>query len=352
MAPESLAALGSDNTVNVDGYFRGTLVDGDGKFTHQVLLKEVNEKGVTALDPLSAANAVQIAAMQAQLERMEGLLEHGIAVIEAIKGHLEVQQAAEINAALGTLRRVYADTQGRDGVLGEIDWTRLAHLEYRLSKGLDAVEQELESVAHLLRFTGEAAKDVEVIKGLTANRVQTLVQMHLALEAGLRHWVYLMAVRKQELGEHDPIAIERHYVALDASTAHRQRLVDRILTEIESAAHAEGRPWHELLFGTGLPRGWAVDERRVNAVEEFKSKIKGSDVLKAGRRDLPGPPNRLGITRAPREHEPEHGDGDARLLPPCGTATLYARLQERSRTPLGDHGTSHEPEDPSDAAIS
>ena len=169
MAPKSLTALDTDGTVKVGGYFRGTLVDGDGKFTHQVLLKAVNEKGMI-VDPLGVANAVQIAALQAQLERMEGLLEHGVAVIEAIKDHLEVQQAAEVNAALGTLRRIYQDTAGRDGVLGEIDWTRLAHLEHALAKGLDAVEQELEYVARTLRFTGEAAKDVKVIKGLTAPR--------------------------------------------------------------------------------------------------------------------------------------------------------------------------------------
>lgn len=302
LSPESLARLDTDRTQNVDGYFRGVLMDGEGKYSHQILLKEAHDAPV-GIDPVGVMVAVQLAAMQAQLDRMEALFERGVAKIEAIRDHLEVQQAAEANAALAAIGRVYADVTARGGTVGEVDWSRLAHLEHTLGRALDAVDQELEHVAARLRFTGKAATDIKTVNRFDPDRVVLLVRMHLALEEGTRRWVYLMGLRKHEQGEHDPVAIERHYADLEAAAHHRQDLVGQILSTVESARRAEGRPWPELLLKQGLLGGWKVDADRVAEVEAFKAAVKSSDLLSASRR-LPLPsPHRLVIASSPEPSE-------------------------------------------------
>jgi hypothetical protein len=298
LSPESLRRLETDRTQNVgDGYFRGVLMDGDGKYSHQVLLKETHDPQV-GIDPLAVTMAVQLAAMQAQLDRMEALFERGVAQIEAIRDHLEVQQAAEANAAIALVGRVHADVIERGGTVGQVDWSRLAHLEHILGRAMDAVDQELEDVAARLTFSGKAAADVKTVQRFDPNRIVLLVRMHLALEEGTRRWVYLMGLHKQEHGEHDPAAIERHYADLDAATEHRQDLVRQILSAVQGARKAEGRPWPELLFTHGFLGGWKIDEDRVREVETFKQALKDSDLLSASRA-LPTPSrHRLLLARA------------------------------------------------------
>lgn len=305
MSPESLRHLDADKTQRVGEYFRGVLTnsDGSGHYSHQVQLKEVHGSPV-ALDPAAALVAVQIAAMQAQLDRITDLLEEATAKVDAIKDHLDIQQAAAANGALGTVRRVLEDVRGRGGTVGENDWSRLAHLEYAMASALDAVQQELDRVADALVFTGSADQDVKTIRGISPHRVHTLLQMHVALEAGMRRWVYLMAVRKHEVGEDDPAALARHYADLDAAAEHRKEVASRIFKAIATAPEAEGRPWYQLLFTDGLKRGWDKDEDRVEAVEAFKNEVKADQLLSKARRNLSGTKARLQVVKP---EDPEEG---------------------------------------------
>lgn len=293
LSRKSLLALSQHRTQNVEGgYFRGILIRGDGKYAHQLQLKEVLDKP-TGVDFLSATNALQIAAMQAQLNQMQEVLEYGIDQIEAIKGHLEVQQAADANSAISTIRRIFDDCESRGGSVGQVDWTRLAHLEHLVAAGLDAVEQELENTAAILTFTGNAKDDERIIKRISPDRIRTLVQMHLGLEAALRRWTYLMAIRKLECAEHDDKSGSKYLDDLDILTQRRQHLVDTIMTAVDGAPKVHGREWWELLATDGLIRGWDIDEKRVTNVENYMAAVKATKVLQQARQPLPGSGARL-----------------------------------------------------------
>jgi len=235
LSPESQKHLTTERKSAVGEYFRGTLLDEKGHYSHSLQLREVEELPVRAPDP-NLAMAASMAALQAEIEALRDLAEQIAADVREILDFLRIEQAADIAAAVNTVNDVF-EAVLRRGVVGHVDWTRVAGLEHVLRKQATQVEQELDAIRDALDFNGRVVHDFEVTRRVEARRVEALLQMTLVIERALEQHAWLQLAHKDELGEFDAIAASELIASLDRSRKRRRRLAKAIRRTASKRLH-------------------------------------------------------------------------------------------------------------------
>jgi hypothetical protein len=138
-----------------------------------------------------------MAAIQAQLARMEAVLNDVVLSVGRVASLLERQQRSKLQAALRMLRDTHERTRSTSE-LSDVDWQRLTGIELELEAQLDAVGDELQDCLSV-RFTGNPKRDAGIMDQLGAERVRELVELHRLLIGGLRQWNALLLLRKTVL---------------------------------------------------------------------------------------------------------------------------------------------------------
>ena len=201
MSPESEKLLASAKTAEVGSYFRGVLRNERGHATHQVQLREV--KPVAGPSPFEQVAAAQLAAIQAQLERIEDILNSVALNTTRIVEHIEAQQRARILASLKLIAEIHERTV-RTGTLASTDWNRLTgSIELELESQLGAISDELGRRLAGGAFTSNPKQAAKVMEELDPKRISELVELHRVLVVGLRRYTELLLVRKLDAEEFD-----------------------------------------------------------------------------------------------------------------------------------------------------
>jgi hypothetical protein len=278
LSPESKRRLVSDRTMQVGEYFRGTLLDHDGKFSHSLQLREVDSAGVTVSNA-NFAMAAQVAALQAEIEALRDLAEQIAADVRAVLEFLRIEQSAEVSAAVNTVNEVF-EAVIRRGVVGHVDWARVVGLEQILRKQATQVEQELEGIRDRLDFNGHVSHDFKITREVQPERVEALLKMTLILEKALEQQAWLQLAHKGEVAEFDEVAAEQLLRSLDKARKRRRSLAKAIRKAASTAPQVEGRPWLERLFKDGIVVGGQRDNDRSERVRALQSAIASQSILK------------------------------------------------------------------------
>lgn len=274
MSPESERLLATARKSEVGSYFRGVLRNERGQASHQVQLREV--KPVAGPSPFEQMAAAQLAAIQAQLERLEDMLNSVVLNTARIVEHLHVQQRAHILAALNLISAIHERT-ARTGTLATTDWERLAGtVEFELEGQLTAVSEELTRRLAGGDFKSNPKQSAKVMDELDPKRVSELLQLQRVLIGGLRRYTELLLIRKLDADEFD------EQEALDAQ-ARLQALHERhagALARLEelaiAARRAKPRSNLERLMKDGIVVGSRNDTGHLARVEAGRKSIEAS----------------------------------------------------------------------------
>jgi hypothetical protein len=224
------------------------------------------------VDPLMLAMAAQLVAIQEQLVQIEDQLEDLSLSVESIKDLLERDHAAQAAAAVAILSDV-AETTRQTGRVSGADWDRIATLDHTLRHRLIACVDELESFASRLEFRGDLRADHQLVKELSPERWEQLLQQTVALEHASFAWIASYALKLQQDGEFDPDAIERSIDTISELLRRRDAARTAVLAAADSGPHASRRSNLELLVTTGIPKGRAIDRHRLDALKEFRGSL-------------------------------------------------------------------------------
>lgn len=292
LSPESQQRLTTDRKCMVDGYFRGTLIDDRGKFSHQLQLREVDQ-AIASMPAASLVMAAQLAALQAAIEGLRDLMEAVWVDVRAILEFLQMEQRADIEAAVDSILHIYEDARSR-GWVGEVDWSRISGMELLLRKQISHIEQELRSIRDEMTFNGILKNDFEITKRIDLERVADLFQLGRVLEEALMKHAFLQFQHKDEVNEFDDPAAMNLIADLAKSRERLQHLAQAIRAAVANAPSVSGRSWYEKLLSNGLVWGGIEDERRIRSIRSFQESVTNTVSLKHAA-VLPLPRNTLQI---------------------------------------------------------
>ena len=255
----------------VGAYFRGVLRTSKGQASHQVQLREVQPTQMPV--GFNAIMAAQMAAIQAQLDRIEDTLADLAISVSEIMRFLEVQQRAEIEAALRVIRQVH-DRARTTRAISDTDWTRIVGLEQVLEKQLIAVRSELQSRLKNPKFGGTPEVDRQQIDKINPDRVAELVDGHQLLTGGLRGWSELLALRKHQEGELSDEEVSAIVTRLEELRAQQDDVRDAV-DMVASAAHeAKPRGKIQRLLKDGIVIGAKSDAENLAAIAAGRETLK------------------------------------------------------------------------------
>lgn len=269
LSPESQRQLASARKNYVGSYFRGVLRDGKGQTSHQVQLRETSS--AAAPSGLEVASLMQLAAIQAQLGRMEDTLNHIALSTERLLEFVERQQRSRIRASLELLADV-RERAHRAQVLADVDWQRLTGVEIELQTQLFAVAEELDQRLSL-RFSSDPKKSAHAADKLDANRVVELVRLHRLLMSGLLRWTELMLTRKVDTGAFNPLEFESARRRLAELGDRHNTLATQLDHLATSMRKARPRSAWDRLWSDGLVLGGNSDERDLKRVKKARQMI-------------------------------------------------------------------------------
>ncbi len=273
MSPASQKLLASARKDEVGMYFRGVLRAEDGRITHQVQLREVSPASAPlGLDTVLVA---QMAAVQAQLGRIEAIVNDVAISTERVVAFVERQQRSWLVEALRLISDVH-ERATRSAKLTGTDWERISGIELNLNAQLRAISDELNDRLRDARFTGNPGDDARVIAKLDAARVDELMQLHRVLIGGLGRLQELVLLRKLAADDFDEAELE----AMRARIGELYDTQDRLHTEIQRIVRAAERaqprsPWKRLVTD-GLVVGRRNDERNLNKIVSGRARLAGS----------------------------------------------------------------------------
>lgn len=274
LSPESQRKLAMARTNEVGSYFRGVLRREDGKVSHQVQLREITPANKPT--PYEAMAGAQLAAIQAQLGRIEDILNSVALNTERIVKFLEREQRASVLGALSIIAEVHENTL-LNGALSGTDWSRLSGtIELEIKKQLGAIGDELEDRFGRASFNTDPKHSIKEMDQLDPQRVSALVELHRVLVGGLRRYLELLLVRKIDEGSFD------EHEALSAQ-ARLQELYDRhagVLERLEAIAELAGgvRPRSNLqrIFHDGIVNGSRNDAKDLAGIEKGRKHLEAS----------------------------------------------------------------------------
>ncbi len=176
---------------------------------------------------LEATTAAQLAAIQAQLARIEDVVHDIQLTVNHVAAFIATQQRATVHAALDAVHDAH-DHATRTGRLTDTDWQRLNDYERVLEAQVRAVADELaRRLGAGSDLDGHPDHDAKTMAGINPARVAGLVQLHRALVGGLRRWHELLLLHKiqtDEFDEDDARSADRRLRGL--RTQHRDLLAD------------------------------------------------------------------------------------------------------------------------------
>lgn len=274
MSPDSERLLATARKSEVGSYFRGVLRNDRGHASHQVQLREVTP--VTGPSPFEQIAAAQLAAIQAQLERIEEILNSVVLNTTRIVQHIEGQQRARILTALKLIAEIHERT-ARTGALATTDWGRLTGtIEFELEAQLTAVSDELDRRLAGGDFKSNPKHSVKVMDELDPKRVSELVELHRVLVGGLRRYTELLLVRKLDANEFDEREALDAQGRLQALYERHARVLVR-LEEIATAARkAKPRSNLERLMKDGIVNGSRNDSKDLAGIKAGRTSIEAS----------------------------------------------------------------------------
>lgn len=307
LSPESLKMLEDARLDKVGSYFRGVLRNQDGQISHQVQLREVRPSAAPpGLDPVAVAQMAQMAAIQAQLGRIEDTLNDLTMSVEDVMRFLEVQQRARVEAALQILRELH-DRARETGEISATDWHRLTGVELDLETQLRAVRQELSQRLSGRSFGVSPSADAKQMKAVEPQRVAELVQLHRLLLGGLRGWnelLILQKFRQNELSEGEAATVMRRLEDLENQ---HQELLAQLKAVAKDSKQARPRNGLQRLFSDGLILGGSNDERHLKVVADGRRRLEA--VKKSAHPEFGGRPP-LKVLGAAGTDASDHGTSD------------------------------------------
>lgn len=276
----------------VGAYFRGVLRTSKGQASHQVQLREVQPTQMPV--GFNAIMAAQMAAIQAQLDRIEDTLADLAISVSEIMRFLEVQQRAEIEAALRVIRQVH-DRARATRAISDTDWTRIVGVEQVLEKQLIAVRSELQSRLKNPKFGGTPEADRQQIDKINPDRVAELVDAHRLLTGGLRGWSELLALRKHQEGELTDEEVSALIERLQELRAQHDDVRDAVGMVASPAHEAKPRGRIQRLLKDGIVLGAKNDAENLTAIAVGRETLKGLSVVRGSPLSAPSSPRMLVI---------------------------------------------------------
>jgi hypothetical protein len=270
LSPDSQRQLRGAHRDEVGSYFRGILRDADGRIAHQIQLREVHAARAPAgFDALAAA---QMAAIQAQLSRIEDTLGDIAASVTDVVGFLELQQRSRVETALQILRELH-DRARQTGAITQTDWDRLTGVEFELESQLKAVSNELARLLGGRTFGKSPKSDADQMKAIKPERVHDLVGAHRMLIGGLRGWNELLLLRKYEAGELSEAEVAAAKDRLAKLEGQHQELLEQLKAVTEASKMTNSRGWLDRLRTDGLVIGGNNDQRHMRTVKSGWAKL-------------------------------------------------------------------------------
>lgn len=255
----------------VGAYFRGVLRTSKGQASHQVQLREVQQTQMPV--GFNTIVAAQMAAIQAQLDRIENTLADLATSVSEVMRFLEVQQRAEIEAALRAIRKVHDRARSQRSI-SDTDWARIVGLEQVLEKQLIAVRIELQSRLQNPKFGGTPEDDRQQIDEINPDRVAELVHGHQLLAGGLRGWNELLALRKHQEGELTAEEVSDITTRLKELRAQQEDVRDAIGMVASPAQEARPRGNIQRLLKDGIVMGAKNDAENLAAIAVGRETLK------------------------------------------------------------------------------
>lgn len=271
LSPESQRKLATARTNEVGSYFRGVLRRDDGRVSHQVQLREVTPANVPT--PFEAMAGAQLAAIQAQLGRIEEILNSVALNTERIVDFLEREQRASILGALSIIAEVHDNTV-RNGALSGADWSRLSGtIELEIKKQLGAIGEELEDRLARANFKSDPKHSIKEMDQLDPKRINSLVELHRVLVGGLRRYLELLLVRKIDEGSFDEHEALRARERLQELYERHAGVLERLEAIAEQAGRARPRSNLQRLFHDGIVGGSHNDAKDLAGIEKGRKSI-------------------------------------------------------------------------------
>ena len=227
--------------------------------------------------------AAQMAAIQAQLDRIEDTLADLAITVSEVMQFLEEQQQADIGAALRTIRNMHDRTE-RTRAISDTDWIGIAGLEHVLEKQLIAARRELDRRLKSRVFGGMPELGQEQMDRINPDRVAELVKVHRLLVGDLRGWNELLVLRKYHMGELDEEEVLDVKTRLKELRAQQDDVLDAV--DLIASPENETRPRSRLqrLFKDGIVLGARNDADNRGAIAAGRETLK--NVASGARRSL------------------------------------------------------------------
>lgn len=274
----------------VGAYFRGVLRTSKGQASHQVQLREVQQAQMPV--GFNTIVAAQMAAIQAQLDRIEDTLADLAISVSEIMRFLEVQQRAEIEAALRVIRKVH-DRARAKGAISDTDWARIVGLEQVLEKQLIAVRSELQSRLRNPKFGRTPEADRQQIDKINPDRVAELVHGHRLLTGGLRGWNELLALRKHQKGEFTAEEVSDIMTRLKELRAQQEDVRDAVGLVASPAQEAKPRGNIQRLLKDGIVMGAKNDAENLAAIAVGRETLRNLSAAQGSPVPTSSPPKML-----------------------------------------------------------
>ena len=273
MRPQDLAWFDAARKMQAgDGYVHGSLLNDKGHISRNIAIKEVSPKSAPMIDPMALVVASQLASIQTQLNRIEDRLEDVTFTVKRGVELIERDQTAEAAAAVTVTNEVFL-TMTRTGIVGTVDWSRIANAEQPILKRHIATVKELEELQANFQLDGSFRNDRKVSKLVDADRwTNLLAQETMLRQAGLQ-WTAVYAARKQEEGIDDCEALQEIYRRHAELSRRADRAARGLLETAKSAPATQPRHRLEQLFTQGLYVGGRRDAAAIEAIENLRKKV-------------------------------------------------------------------------------
>lgn len=242
LAPETIKAMQTAQTMTSGGYNLGTLVDSGGKFAHSV--RWVPADGVAALGTLSTIGpAVAMMAIQMQLAQMQKLLEENLKVTKDLFQEVRIDRWAKTTGLARAIAQAIEEAR-HVGAVPDGVWANVAASESELQEARERARRNVEN--HIRNI--EAATEHHQRRDFLQQHSEAVLEDIAALVSAQHAWFGYQGLRAAHLYQTDRDANET-LIERISTHAKSQRAKDVDCTE-----NLLGRV-HELLSGMGIYSG-------------------------------------------------------------------------------------------------
>lgn len=269
LAPETIKAMQTTQTVTSGGYNLGTLVDSSGKFAHSV--RWVPADGVATLGTLSTVGpAVAMMAIQMQLAQMQKLLEENLRVTKDLFQEVRIDRWSKTTGLARAIAQAIEEAR-HVGAVPEGVWANVAASESELQEARERARRNVEN--HIRNI--EAATEHHQRRDFLQQHSEAVLEDIAALVSAQHAWFGYQGLRVAHLFQTDRDANE---TLIERITTHAKSERSK---DIATTEELLGR-LHRLLSGMSVYSGKmavtpndfrarrTVDEASRNLIERLK----------------------------------------------------------------------------------